>query len=178
MNLLFLSEKATQGLFELNDLWTLIFTWINLLILYIVMKKFFFDKIQAMLDKRREEVDETYQKAETAESEAVALKAEYDAKIAEATETAEAIVSNAVKTARAKETEIVSDARAKAAATMASAEAKIEIDRQKALNEVKEDISSMAVEIASKVIEREIQAQDHERLIDEMINQLSKEQEA
>lgn len=178
MNLLFLSEKATQGLFELNDLWTLIFTWVNLLILYLVMKKFFFGKIQDMLDKRREEVDETYHKAETAESEANALKTEYDLKIAEATETAEAIVSNAVKTARAKETEIVSEARDKAAATMASAEAKIEIDRQKALNEVKEDISSMAVEIASKVIEREIQAQDHERLIDEMINQLSKEQEA
>ena len=65
------------------------------------------------------------------------------------------------------------DAKAKAAATIAGAEAKIEIDRQKAINEVKEDISSMAVEIASKVIERDIGPEDHERLIDKLIDELS-----
>ncbi len=178
MNLLFLSEQSTQGLFELNDLWTLVFTWINLLILYFVMKKFFFGKIEAVLDQRRSEVDDTYRKADETEAEAKALKEEYDARMAEATAKAEAIVSNAVKTARSKETEIVSEARSKAAATMASAEAKIELDRQKAINEVKEDISVMAVEIATKVIEREIEAQDHERLIEQMIEQLTAEQEA
>ncbi len=178
MNLLFLSEQATQGLFELNDLWTLLFTWVNLLILYLVMKKFFFSKIQAVLDKRKAEVDDTYRRADEAQAQADALKDEYDAKMAEAHAHAEEIVSNAVKAARDKENTIVSEARAKAAATIAGAEAKIEIDRQKALNEVKDDISSMAVEIASRVIERDIAPEDHERLIDSLIDELSAENDA
>ncbi|MBR2903008.1 MAG: F0F1 ATP synthase subunit B [Clostridia bacterium] len=178
MNLLFLSEQATQGLFELNDLWTLLFTWANLLILYLVMKKFFFSKIQAVLDQRKSEVDDTYRRADEAEEEANALRDEYDAKMAEAEAEAEEIVSNAVKAARSKENTIVSEAKAKAAAAIAGAEAKIEIDRQKALNEVKEDISSMAVEIASKVIERDIAPEDHERLIDKLIDELSADNDA
>ncbi|MBR2903002.1 MAG: F0F1 ATP synthase subunit B [Clostridia bacterium] len=173
MNLLFLSEEATRGVVDLTDVWSLVFTWCNLLILYIVLKKFFFNKINDMLEKRKTEVEDTYRRADEAEAEANAIKEQYDAKMAGAQAEAEEIVSNAVKAARTKENTIVSEAKAKAAATIAGAEAKIEIDRQKAINEVKEDISSMAVEIASKVIERDIGPEDHERLIDKLIDELS-----
>lgn len=169
MDLLFLSETATREPVDLYDLWGLIFTLCNLLILYLVFKKFFFSKVNAIIEKRRNEIDETYDKANETEAQAEAKRQEYDSRIAEAEAQAEEIVGKAVRTARAKEVEILQEARAKAADTLAHAEATIEIDKQRAVNEVKENISDMAVAIASKVIEKDITAEDHQRLIDEFI---------
>ncbi len=173
MNLLFLSETATRPPVDLYDLWGLIFTLCNLLILYLVFKKFFFAKVNAIIDKRKTEIDETYDRANEAEAQAQAKLEEYDARIAEAQSQAEEIVGNAVRTARTKESEILQEARAKAAETIAHAESTIEIDKQRAINEVKEGISDMAVAIASKVIEKDITPEDHRRLIDEFIDGIS-----
>ena len=75
----------------------------------------------------------------------------------------------AQKTATARGEEIVGEARAQAAALKQKAEADIAQERKKAVNEAKDEIGGMAMEIASKVVEREIKEADHKDLIDEFI---------
>ena len=79
------------------------------------------------------------------------------------------IVATAQKTATARSEEIVGEARAQAAALKQKAEADIAQERKKAVNEVKDEIGGIAMEIASKVVEREISEKDHKDLIDEFI---------
>ena len=102
-------------------------------------------------------------------TEAEAMKAEYEQNLQNARTEANEIVANAQKTATARGEEIVGEARAQAAALKQKAEADIAQERKKAVNEVKDEIGGIAMEIASKVVEREISEKDHKDLIDEFI---------
>ena len=102
-------------------------------------------------------------------TEAEAMKAEYEQNLQNARTEANQIVAAAQKTATARSEEIVGEARAQAAALKQKAEADIAQERKKAVNEVKDEIGGIAMEIASKVVEREISEKDHKDLIDEFI---------
>ena len=97
------------------------------------------------------------------------MKAEYEQNLQNARAEANQIVARAQKTATARGEEIVGEARAQAAALKQKAEADIAQERKKAVNEAKDEIGGMAIEIASKVVEREIKEADHKDLIDEFI---------
>ncbi len=102
-------------------------------------------------------------------AEAEAMKAEYEQNLQNARAEAGQIVAAAQKTAAARGEELLGEARAQAAALKQKAEADIAQERKKAVNEVKDEIGGMAMEIASKVVEREIKEADHQDLIDEFI---------
>ena len=97
------------------------------------------------------------------------MKAEYEQNLQNARAEAGQIVASAQKTAAARGEELLGEARAQAAALKQKAEADIAQERKKAVNEVKDEIGGMAMEIASKVVEREIKEADHQDLIDEFI---------
>ena len=77
--------------------------------------------------------------------------------------------------ARAQSEALISSAQAEAAAMKQKAEADIELERRKAVNEMKGEISDLAVSIASKVVSKELNAADHERLIEQFIEELGDE---
>jgi F-type H+-transporting ATPase subunit b len=79
------------------------------------------------------------------------------------------IITAATKTAEQKSDEIIGDANRKAAAAKVKAEAEIAQERKKAVNELKNEIGGIAIDLAGKVIEREISEDDHRKLIDEFI---------
>ena len=149
--------------------WTLIFQWGNLLILYLVIKKFLFGPIQKIIESRETEVQNLYDTAEQAKNDAVALKEEYSQHLANAKDEANEILKNANKKATVRSEEIIRDAQEKAAAIVARADVQIEMERKHAFEEVKRDISDIALMAASKVVERELSAEEHERLIGEFI---------
>ncbi len=150
--------------------WTLIFTWVNLLILFLIMKKFLFKPIRNILKQREDEVNSMYEKAEEAQKNAEALEKEYEESLSGAKEEAARIVKDATKEATLKSEQIVSDAKAEASAAIRKAEAEIEREKQLAVNEIKNDIASIAVDVAEKIIEKDINANDHERLVEEFID--------
>lgn len=152
------------------DTWELIFTWVNLLILFLLMKKFLFKPVRAILDKREEEVRKMYDDAEAAKTDAAALEAQYSEKLAGAQQEAREIVETARRRASEQSGEIVSEARNKAADLLQKANVQIESERKDAVNEIKSELSSIAVDIAGKVIERDINEKDHEKLIQEFID--------
>lgn len=157
------------------NFWTMIFAWCNLLILYLFLKKLLFVPIKKMIDSRQKEIDDMYTDAEESRTSAAALKSEYEEKIGHANEESEEILKNAVRRAQLKEEEILRDADEQAARTLARAEEQIELEKARAINEVKNEVSEMAIGIASAVIERDVSADEHKELIDDFIEKLGTE---
>ena len=149
--------------------WTMIFQLINLLILMVAFKKFLFKPVMAILEKRRAEIEGHYEEAEKAENEAKTMKADYEEKMAGAREEADRVIRTATESANAMSQSIVSDAREQAGQIKRRAESEIEMERRKAFDEVKGELSGIALDIAQQVIEREVKEKDHEAFINEFI---------
>ena len=152
------------------NLWTVLFAWVNLLILYFILKRLMFDKVKKMIDDRQNEIDGMYSDAEGNRAAAAEMKAEYEEKIGHANEESEQILRNAVRRAQLKEEEILREANEKADRVMERAEERIALEKKRALNEVKNEVSGMAIGIAAAVIERDVSEDEHKELIDSFID--------
>ena len=139
-----------QALITLDG-WTFLAQICNLMIQLVIFKKLLLNPVKKVIAERKAKADSQIADAEK-------LRAE-----------AGQIVAAAQKTAAARGEELLGEARAQAAALKQKAEADIAQERKKAVNEVKDEIGGMAMEIASKVVEREIKEADHQDLIDEFI---------
>ena len=164
-------ETIYQSLVAVNPV-TLIAQICNLFIQLFVFKKFFWDKILNILDQRREAADKEISDAQTAHAEADAIKATYEQNMKEAKEKAEDILLNAQKTATLRSEEIISQAQQAAAQIKSKASSDIEMEKKKAINDAKNEISGLAMAIAGKVVERELNTDDQSALIDRFINEL------
>ena len=149
--------------------WTFIAQICNLFIQVYLIKRFLFKPINQMLEKRRAMADAEIQDAQKAKAEAQAIKAVYEQNMQEAKTRANEILTTAQKTAAIQSEEVLRDASQQAAAMKEKAEKDIAQEKRKAVNEIKDEIGGMAMEIAGKVIEREISEKDHAKLIDEFI---------
>ncbi len=149
--------------------WTFIAQICNLFIQAYLIKRFLFKPINEMLAKRKAKADAEIQDAVNARNEAVAMKNEYEQSMKDARNQASEILATAQKTAARESEEMLRDAKAQAAAIKAKAESDIAQEKRKAVNEIKNEIGGMAVEIAGKVIERELSEKDHKKLIDDFI---------
>lgn len=149
--------------------WTMIFQLINLLILMFAFKKYLFKPVLAILEKRRAEIESTYDEASKAETAAKSMKAEYESRMAGAREEADRVIKTATESANAMAGSIVEEAHTQAAQIKRRAEVEIDMERRKAFDEVKGELSGIALDIASQVIDREVSAEDHEAFIDEFI---------
>ena len=161
-------EQVYQALITLDG-WTFLAQICNLMIQMLIFKKFLLNPVKNVIAERKAKADSQIADATKLRTEAEAMKAEYEQNLQNARAEANEIVANAQKTATARGEEIVGEARAQAAALKQKAEADIAQERKKAVNEVKDEIGGIAMEIASKVVEREISEKDHKDLIDEFI---------
>ena len=149
--------------------WTFVAQICNLFIQVYLIKRFLFKPVNEMLEKRKALADAQIREAEKAKADADAIKTEYEQNMKEAKEKANEILITAQKTAALQSEEMLKEATAQAAALKSKAESDIAQEKRKAVNEIKDEIGGMAVEIAGKVIEREISEEDHTKLIDEFI---------
>ena len=157
-----------QALIPLDG-WTCLAQICMLMIQLFIVKKVLLNPVKNVIAERKAKADSQIADAAKLRTEAEAMKAEYEQNLQNARAEANEIVANAQKTATARGDEIVGEARAQAAALKQKAEADIAQERKKAVNEVKDEIGGIAMEIASKVVEREISEKDHKDLIDEFI---------
>ena len=157
------------------NFFTMIFAWVNLVILYVFLKKLLFKPVKNMIDSRQKEIDDMYKEAEDSRTTANEMKDEYEKKISGAKEEGEEILRTATRRAQLKEEEILKEADLKAARVLERAEEQIALEKKQAINEVKNEISDMAIGIASAVIERDVNANDHKKLIDDFINEFGDE---
>ncbi len=157
------------------NFWTALFVLLNTLTIFFVAKKFLFDKVTKMIDDRQQEIDDLYKDANTAKADALAMEAEYKEKLSAASETGDRLVKEAVARGQAREAEILQQANAEAAAIREKANADIAQEKKKAMNDAKDEISVIAMAIATKVVGKEL-TQDHQDLLfDQFIAELGEE---
>lgn len=149
--------------------WTIIFQICNLLILVLLIKKFLFKRVMAVLDRRQQEIDSIYDAAGRDRAEAAEIKADYTSRMSNAREEADRLVKNALDTANRRGDAIVQEARDEAIHLKQKAESDIELERRKTYSELVGEISGMAVDIAGKMVGREINEEDHRELVEEFI---------
>ncbi len=154
------------------NFWTALFTLLNFLALFFVAKHFLIGPVMQLIQARQKEIDDQYADAAAAKAEAQALQSEYQLKLEDAQATSERIVKEAVARGQAREEDILRQANAQADAIREKASADIAMEKKKAINDAKDEISVIAVAIAGKVVERELQAADHSRLVDQFIQEL------
>ena len=149
--------------------WNFVATIANLFIQVYLIKRFLFKPINEVLEQRRAKADEEIQQAVKAKEEAQAIKTEYEKNMEEAKNKANDIMVTAQKTAAIQSEDMLKETSRQIAAMKEKAEKDIAQEKKKAVNEIKNEIGDMAMEIAGKVIEREISESDHAKLIDEFI---------
>ena len=154
------------------NFFTALFTLVNTVALFLVLKHFLFKPVMKMITDRQKEIDDMYDEAGAAKAAAQAMKSEYQLKLEDAQATSERIVKEAVARGQAREEEIIRQANADAAAIMDKAAADIALEKKKAVNDAKDEISGMAMAIAEKVVGRELNAADQKDLIDSFIAEL------
>ena len=158
------------------NFYTMILAWVNILILYLVLRKILFNPIKNMIDSRQKEIDDLYTDAESSRESAEAMKAEYEEKLARAEEEGDEIRRAAQRRATLREEEILREAEDTARRTLRRAEEQIELEKARALAEVKDEVSTLAVEIATAVIGRDVDGAEHATLIDDFIAQVGEDQ--
>jgi F-type H+-transporting ATPase subunit b len=152
--------------------WTALFTLLNTLTVIFVGTKFLFKPIMKMIQERQKEIDDLYADANKAKESAETMQTEYEARLGEAQAASERIVKEAVSRGQAREEEIIRQANAEASAIMDKAAADIAMEKKKAINDAKDEISDLALAIAGKVVGRELNADDQSQLVDDFINGL------
>ena len=152
--------------------WTALFILLNTLTIFFVARKFLFNPVMKIITERQQEIDDLYAGANSAKTEAEALRSEYQAQLSDARSTSERIVKEAVARGQAREEDIIRKANADAAAILDKASADIAQEKKKAINDAKNEISGLAMAIAGKVVERELNTADQADLIDRFIDEL------
>lgn len=154
------------------DFWTALFTLLNFLAVLLVGKKFLWGPVMKMIQDRQKEIDDMYSQASAAQTSAQAMEEEYRQKLSAASETSERIVKEAVARGQHREEEIIRQANAEASAIMDKAAADIAMEKKKAINDAKDEISGIAMAIAEKVVGRELNEADQAQLVDSFIDEL------
>jgi len=149
--------------------WTFIAQILNLFIQVYLIKRFLFKPINEILKKRQEAADKDIQEAKKAKEAAEAVKTEYESSMSDARGEANRIIEDAKKDANLRAEELIKEAEQHASSIKAKAEEDIRLERKKALNEVKDEIGSIAMDIAGNVVEKEIHEEEHKALIDEFL---------
>ena len=154
------------------NFWTALFILLNTLIILFVATKYLFGPVMKIITDRQKEIDDLYADAGAAKENALAMETEYRQKLAVAAQTSEQMIQEAVARGQKREEDILLQANRQAQALMEKANADIRQEKKKAINEAKNEISDLAMAIAAKVVDRELNPQDHQRLVNQFIDQL------
>ena len=164
-------DTLYQSLVTVNPV-TLIAQICNLFLQLLVFKIFFLDKIKAILDQRREAADKQITESENAKAEAMTIKKTYEQNMLQAKAKADDLLQTAQRTANSRSEEIIAQAQQQAAQIKSKAADDIALEKKKAINEAKDEISDLAMAIAGKVVGRELNAGDQAEMIDRFIDEL------
>ncbi len=152
------------------NIWQIIISLCNLLIIYLILRKFLYAPVRKMLDEREQAVGRQYADAEQAKTAAEADRAALEERLQGARAEADAIVKTAADTAARQGEQLVAAAQEKADRIVRQAEADAELERQKAQSSVKQEIVDISALMAERLLQREITPADHRAMIDGFID--------
>ena len=156
------------GLIEIN--WSIIMIWITVIVLFLVLKKFFFEKVKNFMETRSNSIQDAFDSAEAVNRRADEKMQNYTKRIANVEAEGRDIIRDAKIKADAQAREIIEDANKQATEIMNKAERNIEREKQKAMEEMRKEVAALAMLAAERIVEREIQNIGQDEIVDEVIN--------
>jgi len=142
----------------------------NTLILFIALKHLLFKPVTEFMDKRTQGIESAIEEAELKNKESDRLKAEYEEKMKEIKKERNQIVAEATRNAELRSEEILTAADQEAKKILEKARVEIDREKQKMMNELKGEISTLALLAAGKVIEKDLNPQTHQQMIQQFID--------
>ena len=156
------------GLIEIN--WSIVMIWITVIVLFLVLKKFFFEKVKNFMETRSNSIQDAFDSAEAVNRRADEKMQNYTKRIANLEAEGREIIRDAKIKADAQAREIIEDANKQATEIMNKAERNIEREKQKAMEEMRKEVAALAMLAAERIVEREIQNIGQDEIVDEVIN--------
>ncbi len=154
----------------LNLNWQIIWTFVNIIVLFLLLKKFLFSRVTRIMDEREALINGNIEQAEQQSREAEELKTRYEAELANAKAEAASIVAEAKARGQKEYDKQLAAAREDAARVMQEANRTIEEQRAAALDGLKASIAGIALAAASKVLEKNLSGADNEKMVDELLS--------
>ncbi len=154
------------------NLWQILISLINLVLLFLILKKFLLRPVKAVLAKRQDEIDQQYAAAQKAEDIANESRKVWEEKLSTADAKADAILQNATAQATHRGERLVAEAQQKADGIIRTAQSEAELERKKATDGIKREIVEVSGMLTEKMLEREINEEDHRNLIDSFIEKI------
>lgn len=159
------------------NVWQILISLINLLILFLLIKKFLFKPVNNMLKNRQDELQKKYDEADEEKRIANENRLLWDEKMDSIKAESEKLIKNAEDSAKSRSDRIISDAEKEAEGIVRHAKTEAEYELKKAKSEIKNEIVEVSTALANKLLEREINVKDHKNLIDSFIEEIGDDNE-
>lgn len=151
--------------------WNVVATIVNLLILYVLMKRFCFQPIQKVMDERKKLLDTQFSEADREKKKAFELKDEYEVLIRKAKAESANMIDRAKDEAKQVYDKAMESAKEETDRMLASAREKMEVERAQMLTELESQIASLAMCAAGKIIGRNVTKSYDKALYDAFLNE-------
>ena len=158
-----------QDLLTIN--WNLLFSLITVVVLVLILKKFFFEKVHSFMEARQQQVVNTLQEAQATREEAQQKLEEYEAQMARAESEKREIIKKAMQEAKDQAGAVLADAGNEASQVREQTRREIERDKLIAKKELQREIGDMAVLAAGKIIGEELNPKRQAEVVDKIIEE-------
>lgn len=157
------------------NFWQILISLCNLLIIFLILKKFLYKPVQKVIAERQAQIDAEYAKADEAVQKAEADREQWEQTLATAQARADEIVNTAKTNATRRSDAMLSLARDKADIMVRQAQEDVDREYKKAQAQIKREIADVSVLLTEKLLDREIRDDDHRELIDSFIETMGDE---
>ena len=158
------------------NLWQILISLANLLILFKIIKKFLYKPVKNVIAQRDAEIEERYIAASKAQEAADENREKWETRLSGAESEADTIIASATENAKIRSEKIVEEANVKAHSIIRKAETEAQLEMQKAEESIRREIVEVSTALAGKLLEREINVDDHRGLIDSFIEKIGDEE--
>ncbi|HUV05072.1 MAG TPA: F0F1 ATP synthase subunit B [Armatimonadota bacterium] len=142
------------------------------ILLWILLAKYFFRPVLALLDSRRQEVKSLYESAESERAKAEEFRADYEKRMAGIEAEARARIQAAIKEAQGAKNEILADAKSRAEDILRRGQEDLAREREKTLAQLRGEVVNISVAAAGKLIEESLDQARHRRLVSDFIDRI------
>ncbi len=164
-------ENPDQWL--LPDFAELLWGAVGFLLLFLILRRFAFPPMAKMLDERGAKIQGQMEQAEAERQQAEQLRRQYEEQLADARSQGNTLVEEARAQAERVRADILAKAEDEAQQIRERARADIESERGRIVQDLRGQVATLSVELAGKIVQRELNPEQHRQLVDQYINELS-----
>ena len=147
-------------------------TALNVFILFFALSYFLFNPVQKALKNRSEKIKTEIENAKKNETEAIALKEQYEKKLADTRVEVERIMDEARKNAKRSSEEIIEKAKVEANNIVARGNKEIEQEKAKATDELKNQVINISTLLATKIVKENVTVKSEDKLFEEALSEI------